>query len=107
AYTVIPIKMRSNHQSVRIDSRLFWKQTKESILRSATAYFLAGLFVASSSSAAASAEQVIHIQLSSSLNACFIDNVRILCSEVGGKLQAMNVQSNSDIHLIGDSAVGS
>jgi TonB family protein len=75
-------------------------------LRSVTAYFLAGLFVASSSSAPANAAQVIHIQLSSSLNACFIDNVRILCSEVGGKLQAMNVRSNSDIHLVGDPAVG-
>jgi hypothetical protein len=50
-------------------------------------------------------EQAIEIRLSSSLNSCFVVDTEIPCSDIGVKLKAMGIPSNSHIHLLGDSAV--
>jgi hypothetical protein len=50
-------------------------------------------------------EQAIEIRLSSSLNSCFVVDTGISCSDIGAKLKAMGVPSNTHIHLAGDSAV--
>lgn len=73
--------------------------------RSATAYFLTAVLVASCSGVPVKSEQITEIRLSASLNTCFIADVEVPCSEVGAKLLAMNVPLNSRIHCVGDSVV--
>jgi biopolymer transport protein ExbD len=71
-------------------------------VNSTKAYFLAALLFATSLQAQVASAPIVQIRISSSLNACFLAELKVRCSDVGATLLGMNVATNADIHMIGD-----
>jgi biopolymer transport protein ExbD len=55
--------------------------------------------------AQATSAQSAEIRISSSLKTCFVADVAVKCSDVGAKLHAMKVSTDSDIRIVGDDRV--
>lgn len=74
-------------------------------VRSATAIFLTAVLAAGCSSVPDKSDPTVEIRLSSSLNACFLTDVEVPCSDVGSRLLTMNVPLSSHIRCVGDTVV--